>query len=136
MTPPESLPPKACVHLLLQQAQRLDIAVEWKKQSAHKFDAAYFASPGTPGHIVLTEREPKPSPAKICTFLSHEMVHVLQHWKGNLKSLEPLGWPRDGAAVGDHRWAQEQEAYTAQSEPRKVLVAISKLKPVSAQDSP
>ena len=134
--PPEPLPPKDCIHLFEQQAERLGIAIQWQKSSQFKFDAAYFALPGSPGHIVLTERDPMPSPKKICTFLSHEMVHVLQHWKGKFDALEPLGWPRDGEAVGDQKWAQEQEAYTAQSQPRKVLKALTQLKPIGQQGSP
>lgn len=134
--PSEAMLPKDCVHLFMQQAERLGIAVEWQKPSQFKFDAAYFAVPGAPGYIVLTERDIKPSPKEICTFLTHEMVHVLQHWKGTLNSLEPLGWPRDGAAVGDYKWLQEQEAYTAQSQPRKVLQAVTQLRPIDQQGSP
>lgn len=136
MMPPEPLPPKDCIHLFMQQAERLGIAVQWQKPSQFKFDAAYFAAPGAPGHIVLIERDPMPSPKKICTFLSHEMVHVLQHWKGKLNSLEPLGWPRDGAAVGDYKGAQEQEAYTAQTQPRTVLQAVIQLKQIGQEGSP
>jgi hypothetical protein len=120
----------------MEQAVRLGIAIQWKKSSQPKYNAAYYATPGAPGHIVLTEIEANLKPKEICTLLSHEMVHVLQHWKGKFNSLEPLGWPRDGAAVGDHKWAQEQEAYTAQSQPRKVLQAIIQLKPISQQGYP
>ena len=136
MVPPPPLPPEQCVQAFLNQAQRLGIAVRWKQQEQVRFDAAYFATPGTPGYIVLTATSPKPDPKAVCTLLSHEMVHVLQHWKGRFHSVEPLGWPRDGTAVGEHRWAQEQEAYTAQEHPSKVLRAISRLKPLLTQDSP
>ncbi len=136
MLPQPPLPPEQCVQHFLDQAQRLGIAVQWQQPSQYQFDAAYFATPGAPGYIVLTKRTPKPDSKMVCTLLSHEMVHVLQHWKGNLKSLEPLGWPRDGAAVGEQRWAQEQEAYTAQTQPRKVLRAVGQLEPLKNQDSP
>ena len=136
MVPPPTLPPEQCVQAFLDQAQRLGIAVQWKQQEPAKFDAAYVATPGTPGYIILTETSPQPDPQTICTLLSHEMVHVLQHWKGKFHSVEALGWPRNGAAVGKHRWAQEQEAYTAQEHPRKVLRAVSQLEPVLTQDSP
>ena len=130
MVPPPPLPPEQCVQAFLDQAQRLGIAVQWKQQEPAKFDAAYVATPGTPGYIILTETSPQPDPKTICTLLSHEMVHVLQHWKGKFHSVEALGWPRNGAAVGKHRWAQEQEAYTAQEDPAKVLKAVRALKPV------
>lgn len=136
MLPPPPLPPEQCVQRFLDQAQRLGIAVQWQQPGRFKFDAVYYATPGTPGYIVLTQRTQQPDPKTVCTLLSHEMVHVLQHWKGNLKSLEPLGWPRNGAAVGEQRWAQEQEAYTAQTKARKVLRAVGRLQPVQDQDSP
>ena len=136
MVPPPPLPPEQCIQAFLDQAQRLGIAVQWKQQEPARFNAAYVATPGTPGYIILTETSPQPDPKTICTLLSHEMVHVLQHWKGRFHSVEALGWPRDGAAVGEHRWAQEQEAYTAQEHPRKVLRAISRLQPVQTQNYP
>ena len=136
MLPVHPLPPEQCVQSFLGQAQRLGIAVKWQQPGPYKFDAAYFATPGTPGFIVLTEKTPPPDPKTICTLLSHEMVHVLQHWKGKFKSLEPLGWPRNGSEAGEHRGAQEQEAYTAQTQPRKVLRAVGRLQPLEDHNSP
>ena len=44
------------------------------------------------------------------------MVHVLQHWKGNSRPPQALGWPVDGAPSGRKLSSQEAEAYTAQDD--------------------
>ena len=139
MMPITPLPPEECIECIdrfLQQAHRLGIEVRWTREGMHKLDAAYHAFPGKPGLIVLHDRDPRPSPKQICTLLSHEMVHVLQHWQGEFKALPPLGWPRDGAPPDRELSVQEQEAYTAQSQPRQVLRAITQLKPFAPQGSP
>ena len=58
------------------------------------------------------------------------MVHVLQHWKGKLKATPALGWPVDRAPEGRNLSLQEREAYTAQSDSKKVLKAVRSLKPI------
>ena len=136
MTPPPPLPPQECIVQFLEQAQRLSIEVRWTREGMHKMNAAYHAFHGTPGLILLRDRDPRPSPKQICTLLSHEMVHVLQHWKGKLKAVPSLGWARDGAPPGRELSIQEKEAYTAQTQPRKVLRAVNQLKPFGPQRSP
>ena len=133
-TPP--LPPVQCVDNFLQQAVRLGIEVRWTREGMHDLDAAYHALPGVPGKIMLHDRDPRPTTAKLCTLLSHEMVHVLQHWKGKLNALPPLGWPRNGAPTGRNLSLQEQEAYTAQSKPRFVLHSVTQLKKIEPGNSP
>lgn len=133
MTP---LPPADCISLFLQQAQRLSIEVRWTRDGMTQLDAAYHARPGEPGLILLHDRTPRPDAQKICTLLTHEMVHVLQHWKGNLEALPPLGWPVHNAPPGRNLSRQEQEAYTAQIQPNMVLNSVRLLKPVSTQLSP
>lgn len=125
-----------CVNSFLQQGQRLGIEVSWTREGMHNLDAAYHALPGVPGRILLKDRNPRPTTAQICTLLSHEMVHVLQHWKGRLTALPPLGWPRHGAPSGRSLSLQEQEAYTAQSKPRLVLQAVKQLKSIQPRNSP
>jgi len=130
------MPPEECINKFLQQAHRLGIEVRWASEGMNKLDASYQAFPGTPGLIVLHDRDTRPSPKQICTLLSHEMVHVLQHWKGKMKALVPLGWPRNSAPSDRKLSVQEQEAYTAQNDPRQVLRAVTQLKPVVSHGSP
>lgn len=133
MTP---LPPADCIHHFLHQAQRLGVEVRWARDGMNQLDAAYHARPGAPGLLLLHDRTPRPDPQKICTLLAHEMVHVLQHWKGDLKATPPLGWQLHSAPSGRQLSLQEQEAYSAQSEPKRVLEALQSLNPVSPQHSP
>ena len=125
-----ALPPTECVTRFLQEAQRLGITVRWGTEGMTNLDAAYHARPGVPGLLLLRDSPQRPGPQQLCTLLAHEMVHVLQHWKGDLKATPPLGWPRDGAPKGRRLSAQEAEAYTAQTEPAMVLKTITSLKSV------
>ena len=118
-----------CVANFLQEADRLGVGVRWKKEMIN-LEAAYVARPGQPGEILLHDQSPRPSNPELCTLLAHEMVHVLQHWKGNLKATPPLGWPIDKAPQGRNLSLQQREAYTAQEDPAKVLKAVRALKPV------
>lgn len=127
---PTHLPPAECVSRFLQEAQRLGIEVRWTTDGMTNLDAAYHARPGAPGLVLLRDGPRHPGPQQLCTLLAHEMVHVLQHWKGNLKATPPLGWPVNGAPQGQRLSPQQAEAYTAQAEPAKVLKAITSLKPV------
>lgn len=130
MTP---LPPSECVIHFLQEAQRLGIEVRWTREGMTNLDAAYHARPGAPGVLLLHDSTPRPGPQQLCTLLAHEMVHVLQHWKGELQATPPLGWPVNGAPPGRRLSPQQAEAYTAQNEPGKVLRAVNALTPFQAQ---
>lgn len=136
MIPLPDLPPSACVANFLQQAERLGIEVRWRRDDMHQLDAAYHAYPDAPGRIDLQDRDPRPSQKELCTLLSHEMVHVLQHWKGRWKAIPPLGWARNGAPSGRRLSLQEQEAYTAQEYPQQVFKAVKELYPNLNQLSP
>ena len=125
------LPPAECVTRFLQESQRLGIDVRWTNEGMTNLDAAYLALPGAPGVIKLRNNPQHPRPQQLCKLLAHEMVHVLQHWKGDLRATPPLGWPKGGAPEGRRLSPQEAEAYTAQSTPAKVLEAVSELKPVN-----
>lgn len=131
-----TLPPDQCVDSFLNQAQRLGIEVRWQKSDMHQLDAAYHARPGAPGLIVLHDRKPRPIIKQQCVLLTHEMVHVLQHWKGHLKSVPPLGWPIDNVPPNRKLTKQEQEAYSAQRKPKMVLEAVKLLQPIGTQLSP
>ena len=124
-----TLPPAECVSRFLQEAQRLSIEVRWASEGMTNLDAAYHARPGAPGVLLLHDSTPRPGPEQLCTLLAHEMVHVLQHWKGELQATPPLGWPVDGAPPGRKLSSQEAEAYTGQNEPAKVLKAVTSLQP-------
>lgn len=125
-----------CVFSFIQESIRLGIEVRWAHSDIAHQDATYHAKPGMPGQILLNAKTPRPTTKELCTLLAHEMVHVLQHWKGDLKALPPLGWPIDAAPPGRNLSIQEKEAYTAQANPKKVLKAIQKLKPLLNQVSP
>ena len=120
----------ACITNFLREADRLGVTVRWVKEGMTGRDAAYVAPPGVPGEIHLFDATPRPTASALCTLLSHEMVHVLQHWKGNLRAVPPLGWPVDGAPQGRILSRQQREAYTAQEHPEMVLDAVRALRPV------
>ena len=114
------LPADACITNFLREADRLGVGVRWKKEMIN-LEAAYVARPSQPGEILLHDQSPRPSNPELCTLLAHEMVHVLQHWKGNLKAT-----PLDGPLIapqGRNLSLQQREAYTAQEDPAKVLKA-------------
>lgn len=127
------LPPAECVSLFLQEAQRLGIEVRWASEGMTNLDAAYHARPGAPGVLLLHDSTPRPTSQQLCTLLAHEMVHVLQHWQGELRATPALGWPVDGAPPGRRLSPQQAEAYTAQNEPAKVLQAVNALRPFRPQ---
>jgi len=118
-----------CVENFLKEAERLGVEVRWQNEGMYSLDAAYHATPGQPGKILLTRKAKKPSPVKLCTLISHEMVHVLQHWSGDLHATPPLGWPTNGSPAGRKLSRQEREAYTAQNDPGRILKAIRALRP-------
>lgn len=127
---PIPLPPAECVTRFMQESQRLGIEVQWTSEGMTDLDAAYDARPGAPGVVKLKDSPQRPGQKQLCTLLAHEMVHVLQHWKGNLRAVPPLGWPVDGAPQGRRLSPQEAEAYTAQATPAKVLKAVTSLQPI------
>ena len=127
---PIPLPPAECVTRFMQESQRLGIEVQWTSEGMTDLDAAYDARPGAPGVVKLKDSPQRPGQKQLCTLLAHEMVHVLQHWKGNLRAVPPLGWPVDGAPQGRRLSLQEAEAYTAQATPAKVLKAVTSLQPI------
>ena len=124
------IPADVCIASFLQEADRLGVEVRWEKKMIN-LDAAYVAPPGRPGEILLFDRSPRPSKPELCTLLAHEMVHVLQHWKGNMNATPPLGWHIDVAPQRRNLSLQQREAYTAQEDPTKVLKAVRALKPVN-----
>ena len=124
------IPAELCVENFLQEAQRLGVAVRWQNKGMHNLDAAYHATPGRPGTIFLTRKaKQQPTQVELCTLLSHEMVHVLQHWAGDLHATPPLGWPTNGVPQGRKLSKQEAEAYTAQNHPARVLKEVRALLP-------
>ena len=129
------LPPEACISHLLHQADRLGVEVRWLPISESQMpQGLYQAQPDRPGVIELrTETSPAPSPA-LCRLLTHEMVHVLQHWHTDFKAVLPLGWPQDGLITQQRKLSvHEAEAFTAQDQPQIVLDALKALTPVSSQ---
>ncbi|WP_036914028.1 MULTISPECIES: hypothetical protein [unclassified Prochlorococcus] len=97
-----------CVENFLKEAERLGVEVRWQNESMHSLDAAYHATPGQPGEILLTRKAKKPSPVELCTLISHEMVHVLQHWSGDLHATPLLCWPTNGSSAGRKLSRQER----------------------------
>lgn len=122
-----TLPPAQCVDLLLAQADRLGVEVRWHQPNdTAATHAVYQAPPGRPGLLLLHAAPPPVGDANaLCTLLTHEMVHVIQHWHGGLQAVLPLGWPTDGGAARHRQLsAHEAEAFTAQEHPERVLQAL------------
>ncbi len=128
------LPPELCVSTLLAQAERLGVEVRWQTEGLAGLQGAYVAKPGRPGVILLKATDPPPGPRALCTLLTHEMVHVLQHWRGNLHATPPLGWPTDGVPTGQNQSRQELEAITAEQHPERVIRALKQLEPYRLGD--
>ena len=127
------LPPAQCVDLLLAQADRLGVEVRWHQSSGTSaMQAVYQAPPGRPGLLILHAPPPPVGDANaLCTLVTHEMVHVLQHWHGRLQAVLPLGWPTDGAAARERQLSiHEAEAFTAQERPEHVLQMLHGLSSV------
>lgn len=118
-----------CVRSFLQEATRLGVEVHWEKDMIN-LKAAYVARPGKPGKILLFDSMPRPGSAKLCTLLAHEMVHVMQHWKGNLRATPPLGWPIDDVTETRNLTRQQREAYSAEKDPAMVLNKLRALQPI------
>ena len=133
----ETLPADLCITRLNQQAERLGVVVRtFERKPSETVVGYYVAKPGEPGHIELHTRSTT-APRKRCQLLTHEMVHVLQHWHADWKAVLPLGWPTNGTAAQQRRLSpHEAEAFTAQDQPRKVLQALKQLAPVPANANP
>jgi len=128
----QALPPDSCVALLLAQAQRLGVEVRWlPAASGSEPEGNYQAQPGRPGLLQLRTAEPAPPASELCRLVTHEMVHVLQHWQGELRAVLPLGWPINGQATAGRTLSRhEAEAFTAQEKPERVLQAVQRLRPM------
>lgn len=128
----QALPPDQCVNLLLAQAERLGVEVRWlQAASGGSAEGHYVAEPGRPGLLQLRTAEPTRPTAALCNLVTHEMVHVLQHWRGELQAVLPLGWPIDEqAAAGRSLSRHEAEAFSAQEQPERVLRALQRLQPL------
>ena len=76
-------------------------------------DATYRAEHGRLGTITLKQR---PMSAEVrCMLISHEFIHVLQHFNGDLKGVEPLGWSASAQEIKRFGDIQEAEAYRYQN---------------------
>ena len=128
----QALPPDQCVNLQLAQAERLGVEVRWlQAASGGSSEGHYVAQPSRPGLLQLRTAEPTRPTAALCNLVTHEMVHVLQHWRGELQAVLPLGWPIDEqAAAGRSLSRHEAEAFTAQEQPERVLRALQRLQPL------
>ena len=126
-----ALPPGECITTLLAEADRLGVEVRWQQQpESTEPSGTYVALPGKPGHINLNAANQHPPSLSVCRLLAHEMVHVIQHWHGNFEAVLPLGWPVNQKLLPKEGLsAHEQEAFTAQWQPRRVIKAVRALKP-------
>ena len=133
----ETLPADLCITRLNQQAERLGVEVRTLELKPSETVVGYYvAKPGEPGHIELHTHSTT-APRKRCQLLTHEMVHVLQHWHADWKAVLPLGWPTNGPATQQRKLSRhEAEAFTAQDQPQKVLWALKQLRPDATSVSP
>ncbi len=98
---------------LLRQGQRLGLLVRKGKPEMVGKDATYRAEHGRLGTITLKQR---PMSAEVrCMLISHEFIHVLQHFNGDLKGVEPLGWSASAQEIKRFGDIQEAEAYRYQN---------------------
>ena len=105
--------------LLLQEGQRLGIAVVSGPPELPGKDASYRAEQGRLGTITL---KPRPMSAEVrCLLISHEFIHVLQHLYGQLKGVPPLGWGATTEQISRFGSDQEAEAYAHQNNAGHVL---------------
>ena len=89
-------------------------------------DATYKAIYGRLGDLTLSTRAMTEQTR--CQLFSHELIHVLQHLKENLKGVEPLGWPVSKESVKKFGSIQEAEAYTYQNRGELILNLIERAK--------
>jgi hypothetical protein len=68
------------------------------------------------------------SPSTRCQLITHEMIHVLQHFKQSLKGVNPIGLGSTTAESIRHSQPQEAEAYSNQNKPLKILELLQRLK--------
>ena len=95
----------ALADLLLAEGRRLGVTVRAGKPELPGKDATYRAEPGRLGLITINQRPM--SPVVRCMLISHEFIHVLQHFQGDLKGVPPLGW----STAHTDPIPQEAEAY-------------------------
>lgn len=111
---------------LLQEASRLGIQVIQGVPELPGKDASYRAMHGRPGIILIS---PRPMGASTrCQLITHEMIHVLQHFNRSLKGVDPIGLGTTTAEASRHSQPQEAEAYSNQNKPLKILELLQRLK--------
>jgi len=117
--------PQLAEHLL-KEASRLGIQVIQGAPELPGKDASYRAMHGRPGIILIS---PRPMGASTrCQLITHEMIHVLQHFKRSLKGVDPIGLGTTTAEASRHSQPQEAEAYSNQNKPLKILELLQRLK--------
>ncbi len=111
---------------LLQEASRLGVQVIQGVPELPGKDASYRAIHGRPGVILIS---PRPMGASTrCQLITHEMIHVLQHFNRSLKGVDPIGLGTTAAEASRHSQPQEAEAYSNQNKPLKILELLQRLK--------
>lgn len=111
---------------LLGEATRLGIQVFQGPAELAGKDASYRALHGRPGTITLS---PRPmGPATRCQLITHEMIHVLQHFGRGLKGVDPIGLGSNPQESLRHPEPQEAEAYSHQNKPLLILQLLQRLK--------
>ena len=113
----------ALADLLLAEGRRLGITVKAGQPELPGKDATYRAEHGRLGTITIKQRPM--TPLVRCMLISHEFIHVLQHLKGDLRGVPPLGW------ISDHPdpTPQEAEAYGHQQRAGYVLSLLQATSP-------
>ena len=111
---------------LLQEAARLGIQVIQGNPELPGKDASYRAIHSRPGIILIS---PRPMGASTrCQLITHEMIHVLQHFHRSLKAVDPIGLGTTTTEASRHSQPQEAEAYSNQYKPLKILELLQRLK--------
>jgi len=111
---------------LLGEATRLGIQVFQGPAELAGKDASYRALHGRPGTITLS---PRPmGPTTRCQLITHEMIHVLQHFGRGLKGVDPIGLGSNPQESLRHPEPQEAEAYSHQNKPLLILQLLQRLR--------
>ena len=112
------------VNTILSLGERLGVNIQEGQPKLLNKDATYEAFPGQIGTIIVSNRTM--TKATYCMLITHEFVHVLQHLKGNLRKVIPLGWTLSYTQIYSHSSLLEAEAYAYQNSPMKIIFFLKK----------
>ena len=112
------------VNSIFALGERLGVTIVKGQPKLPNKDATYEALPGQIGTIIVSNRAM--TKETYCMLITHEFIHVLQHLKGNLRKVIPLGWTLSYRQIYSHSNLLEAEAYAYQNSPMKIIFFLKK----------